>query len=132
MRRREWLVVALGMIVLCAACSSSASDPVVYDPQSAGSCEELADMFIGSHIRMLDTLGTRTDAEMEGDIPPEIQAASAEIGEWFYGRAGERVAELCPDGVEEFETYVCKDFAVLEAQGEAGERHMRDNVPPCD
>ena len=133
MRRRPWLVVALGLILLSAACTSSESDPAAYDPQGAGSCEGLADMFIGSQIRMLEALGTRIDAEMdEGDIPPEIQAAGEELGEWFYGEAGEQVAELCPGGVEESETYVCKDVALLEAQGEAGERHIRDNVPPCE
>lgn len=132
MRRRQWRAVALGMIVLCTACSSSASDPVVYDPQSAGSCEELADMFIGSHVRMLEALGNRTDADLEGEIPPEIRAASAEIGEWFIGEAGSRIAGLCPGGVAEFESYVCEDVASIEPQGEAGERHVRDNVPRCD
>ena len=132
MPRLPWLTIGVALILLSAACASSESDPVAYDPQRAGSCEELADMFIGTHIRMLEALGTRTDAEMdEGDIPPEIQAAGEELGEWFYGTAGERVAELCPGGVEEFETYVCEDVALLEAQGEAGERHIRDNVPPC-
>ena len=133
MRRHQWLAIAVALILLSPACTSSESNPAAYDPQGAGSCEELADMFIGSQIRMLEAIGTRTDTEMdEGDIPPEIRAAGEELGEWFYGTAGERVAELCPGGVEEFETYVCEDVALLEAQGEAGERHIRDTVPPCE
>ena len=133
MRRHPWLAIAVALILLSPACTSSESNPAAYDPQGAGSCEELADMFIGTHIRMLEALGTRTDAEMEeSDISPEIRAAGEELGEWFSTEAGERIGDLCPGGVEEFETYVCEDVDLLEPGGEAGERHIREAVPPCD
>lgn len=80
---------------------------------------------------MLDGLGTRTDADMERDVPADIEAAGAEIGEWFYGSGGDRVTELCTGGVDEFEQLVCDQASSLEALGEAAERHMRDNFP-CD
>ena len=132
MRPCSWLVVAIAMVMLGAACSSNASDPLAYDPQGAETCEELADMFIGSHVRMLDALGSRTDADLEGEVPPEIRTASAEIGEWFIGEAGARITSLCPGGAAEFESYFCEDVASIEPQGEAGERHVRDNVPRCN
>lgn len=126
------VVLLLVAATVLSACASDSSDAAAYDPEGAESCADLADMHVGSQQRMLEALGTRTDADMEGDIPPEIQAAGAQIVEWFYGSAGERVAELCSGGVDEFEALVCEQASAFEAQGEAGERHMRDNIPACD
>ena len=127
------VVTAAGLLFAASGCSSEGSaTETPFDPAGAETCAELADMFAGSTQRMLDALGTRTDAEMEGNIPPEIQAASDEIGEWFFGSAGDRITDLCPGGSAEFESLVCEQASSFEALGEAAERHLRDNFPPCD
>lgn len=132
----RWIRIALvAMLVSVPACSSDTDTGAAYDPAAAESCADLADMFVGSTQRMLDALGTRSDADMaeiDPDIPAELQTASDEIGEWFSGPAGERVVELCPGGVDEFETLVCEQASSLQPDGEAGERHMSENFPPCD
>lgn len=131
--RSTLAVTATILLLVVSGCSgedSAADTP--FDPAAAETCAELADMFVGSTQRMLEALGTRTDADMEGDVPSEIQAASDEIGEWFYGSAGERGIELCAGGSAEFEELVCEQASSFEALGEAAERHLRDNVPPCD
>ena len=132
---RSALAVMTATVLLMAASGCSGEESAAdtpFDPAGAETCAELADMFVGSTQRMLEALGTRTDADMEGDIPPEIQAAGDEIGEWFYGSDGERAVELCTGGSAEFESLVCEQASSFEALGEAAERHMRDNVPPCD
>lgn len=126
-------VAAAALLVAASGCSgetSVADRP--FDPSGAETCAELADMFVGSTQRMLDALGTRTDADMEGDVPAEIQAAGDEIADWFYGSAGERGIELCAGGAAEFESLVCEQAPSFEALGEAAEQHLRDNVPPCN
>ena len=126
-------VTTAGLLLVASGCSSEGSaTETPFDPAGAETCAELADMFVGSTQRMLDALGTRTDAEMEGDLPPEIQAAGDEIGRWFWGSAGDRITDLCPAGSAEFESLVCAQASSLEALGEAAERHLRDNFPPCD
>lgn len=132
---RSALAVMTATVLLLVVSGCSGEDSATgtaFDPAGAETCAELADMFVGSTQRMLEALGTRTDADMEGDIPPEIQAASDEIGEWFYGSAGERSIDLCDGGSAEFEALVCEQASSFEALGEAAERHVRDNVPPCD
>ena len=132
MSNHRRLALLLTVTMALTSCASDSSDTAAYDPEGADSCADLADMFVGSQVRMLEALGTRTDADMEGDIPTDIQTAGDEIGAWFYGAAGERVAELCPGGVAEFETLVCDQADAFEAQGEAAERHLRDNFPTCN
>jgi hypothetical protein len=126
------LVSLLAVLALVGAACASTNGVVAFDPDSADSCQELADMFIGSQSRMLDALGTMTDRDLEGEIPSEVEAAANEIAEWFNGTASERVDELCSGGVDEFETLVCKQATQLVAQGPAAERHLRDNFPACD
>ena len=127
------LRILLVMLVLAgAACAGDNDGAVAFDPDGADSCQELADMFIGSQSRMLDALGTMTDEDLEGGTPSEVEAAGNEITDWLYGAAGERVGELCPGGVAEFETLVCKQATGLVAEGPAAERHLRDNFPTCD
>jgi hypothetical protein len=135
---RSW-TVSVGLVVLLlaaatalSACASDSLDAAAYDLEGARTCDDLADMYIGSQQRMLEALGTRTDADMEGDIPTDIQAASAEVAQWIYGSGGERVEALCWSGMDEIEWLVCEQAATFEAQGEAGERHLRDNIPTCD
>jgi hypothetical protein len=107
------------------------ADVAAYDPEGAASCEELASMYVGSTARFLAALGTRTDEDMAGDIPADVLAAADEIAEWDFGSAMERISELCTD-MEEFEEFVCQDAPSLEAQGEAAERHLREDFARCD
>jgi hypothetical protein len=123
------LLVVLALVG--AACADGTDGVVAFDPDGADSCQELADMFIGSHSRMLDALGTMADEDLEGDIPSEVEVAGAEIMEWLSGTAGERVSELCPGGVDELETLVCEQAPQLVAQGSAAERHLRESFPTC-
>lgn len=131
MRRFLFLVVFIVMVAGVCGCGGDNDEAVAFDLPAAESCADLADMFVGSTQRMLVALGTRTDANMEGDLPADIEAASDEIGEWFYGSGGGRVAELCSEGDAEFEQLVCEQASSLESLGEAAQRHMRDNFP-CD
>ncbi len=131
MRRFLFLVAFIVMVAGVCGCGGDNDEAAAFDLPAAESCADLADMFVGSTQRMLDALGTRTDANMEGDLPVDIEAAGDEIGEWLYGSGGERVAELCSEGDAEFEQLVCKQASSLEALGEAAQRHMRDNFP-CD
>ncbi len=123
------LVAALLLVV--AGCSGETDDGVAFDPERAESCQELVDMFIGSHLRLLDALGTMTEEDLAGDVPSGVEAAGQEIDEWLYGAAGERVADLCPGGLDEFETLACEQASQLVAAGPAAERHLRDNFPRC-
>lgn len=132
MAHRMIVSLVVVLVLVGAACADDTDGVVAFDPDSAESCQELADMFIGSQSRMLDAFGTMTDKDLEGDIPSEVEAAANEIAEWFYGTAGERVDELCSGGVDEFETLVCTQATQLVAQGPAAERHLRDNFPTCD
>ncbi len=124
------LLVVLALVG--AACADDTDGVVAFDPDSAETCQELVDMYIGSQSRMLDALGTMTDEDLEGDVPSEVEVAGTEIMEWLSGSAGERVDELCSGGVDEFETLVCSQASQLVAQGPAAERHLRDNFPACD
>ena len=120
------------VVLLGTGCADGTDSAIAFDPEGAESCQELADMYIGSHARMLDALGAMTDEDLEGEVPSEVEAASNEIAEWLYGTAGERVAELCSGGIDEFETLACEQVSQLVAGGPAAERHLRDNFPSCD
>jgi hypothetical protein len=119
------------LLIAASPCGDSADDEP-FDPAGAESCEEMADMFVASTQRMLDALNELVAEDLEGDIPPDVQTANDEIGEWFFGSAGERAKELCSGGSEEFDAFVCDKAATLEASGPEAERHMRDNFPNCE
>ena len=126
----RFLIVA-ALLVVATSCSDGAADEP-YDPAAAESCEELADMFVGSTQRMLDALEGLVAADLEGDIPSAVDTAGAEIGEWFFGSTGERIAQLCTGGAEEFEKHACDEASTLKVSGPEAERHMRDNFPTCE
>ena len=132
MARFRTTALLIAVILVVSACGSDDSEPVAFDPEGAESCQDLADMFIGTHQRMLEALGDATDADLTDDVPADVQAASEELLEWFDGSAGARISELCEGGAEEFEALACEQESKLEAQGEAGERHLREAFPPCD
>lgn len=132
MRHLRWAVAFVVVALAVTACGDGDGEPVAFDPEGADSCQELADMFIGTHQRMLEAIGDATDEDLAGDIPPDLEAAGEELLEWFSGSAGARIGELCDGGAEEFEALACEQESKLEAEGEAGERHLREAFPPCD
>ena len=131
MLHRFHLLAAAALLLAASACADSpANEP--FDPSGAESCEELADMFVGSTQRMLDALDGLVAEDLEGEIPADVQTAGDEVGEWFFGSAGERIGELCPGGTEEFEAFACEEASTLSASGPEAERHLRDNFPTCE
>ena len=81
MRRFPFLVVFIVMVAGVCGCGGDNDEAAAFDLPAAESCADLADMFVGSTQRMLDALGTRTDANMEGDLPADIEAASYALPE---------------------------------------------------
>lgn len=112
---------------LLAGCGGATTTPAP-DPADATSCADLADKYFEITANLIDMVGDRTDSEMESP-PAEFQAAGDDWLEVAL-EISDRVAELC-DG-EEFDELLCARISEIEPGGEAAERLLRDNFPPCD
>ncbi len=137
LRRTTTSLVAVSLLL--SACSSDPGDGTPAapgDPSEATSCAELADLYVDATQRMLDAIGARTSEELAlldetGQIPDDLQDASDEVMSWLLSPGYSRVGELCTDGAE-WERLVCDRRTALTSRGPEGDRHLRDNFPPCD